>query len=157
MPYSATVDPAIPVYKPVEGLSGTLKGVESNTVTDLMQAWIDGFTKIYPNVKISVDIGGSGQGGPRLTNGAADFGFIGREMMGREETPFIDKFGYKPLAIAISGGSVAVEGVHRLHCLHRQQGQSARTRSRIRNWTRSTRSPTIAASGRQSPPGGSLD
>ena len=70
LPYSATVDPAIPAYKPVKGLAGTLKGVESNTVTIVQQKWIDGFTKIYPNVKISVDIGGSGQGGPRLTNGS---------------------------------------------------------------------------------------
>ena len=37
-------------------------------------------------MKISVDIGGSGQGGPRLTNGSADFAFIAREMMGREES-----------------------------------------------------------------------
>jgi phosphate transport system substrate-binding protein len=109
LPYSATVDSSIPAYKPVKGLSGSLKGVESNTVTAVTDAWIAGFTKLYPEVKISVDIGGSGQGGPRLTAGSADFGFIAREMMGREETPFVDKFGYKPLAIAVSGGSVAVK------------------------------------------------
>ena len=109
LPYTATVDPAIPPYKPVKNLSGTLKGVESNTVTIVQQKWIDAFTKIYPNVKISVDIGGSGLGGPRLTNGAADFASIAREMMGREETPFVDRFGYKPLAIAVSGGSFAVK------------------------------------------------
>ncbi|HEY5055507.1 MAG TPA: substrate-binding domain-containing protein [Acidobacteriaceae bacterium] len=109
LPYSAAVDAAIPAYKPVKGLAGNLKGVESNTVTVLDRKWIDGFTKIYPGVKISVDIGGSGQGGPRLTNGSADFAFIAREMMGREETPFIDKFGYKPLAISVSGGSFAVK------------------------------------------------
>src|SRR5258708_4711798 len=109
LPYSAPVDSAIPVYKPVKGLAGTLKGVESNTVTVVEQKWIDGFTRIYPNVKISVDIGGSGQGGPRLTAGTADFGIIAREMMGREETPFVDKFGYKPLAIAVSGGSLPVK------------------------------------------------
>jgi phosphate transport system substrate-binding protein len=109
LPYAATVDRAIPLYVPVKGLSGMLKGVESNTVTVVQQKWIDGFTKIYPQVKISVDIGGSGQGGPRLTNGTADFAFIARELMGREETPFVDKFGYKPLAISVSGGSVAVK------------------------------------------------
>jgi phosphate transport system substrate-binding protein len=109
LPYSAAVDSVIPAYTRVKGLSGTLKGVESNTVTVLQQKWIDGFTKIYPNVKISVDIGGSGQGGPRLTNGSADFAFIAREMMGREETPFVDRFGYKPLAISVSGGSLAVK------------------------------------------------
>src|SRR5260370_41112418 len=109
LPYNAVVDPAIPAYKPVKDLSGALKGGESNTVTVVQQKSIDGFTRIYPNVKISVDIGGSGQGGPRLTSGSADFAFIAREMMGREETPFIDKFGYKPLAISVSGGSFAVK------------------------------------------------
>lgn len=109
LPYTATVDPSIPSYKPVKGLSGTLKGVESNTVTELQAKWIAGFTKIYPDVHISVDIGGSGQGGPRLTNGSADFAFIAREMMGREEFPFVDKFGYKPLAISVAGGSYAVK------------------------------------------------
>lgn len=109
LPYTARVDPRISEYTPVKGLSGTLKGVESNTVTELMSMWIDDFTKIYPQVKISVDIGGSGQGGPRLTSGIADFGFIGREMMGREETPFVEKFGYKPLAVAVAGGSFRVK------------------------------------------------
>jgi phosphate transport system substrate-binding protein len=109
LPYSAKVDPAIPEYKPVKNLSGSLKGVESNTVTELEKRWIAGFTHIYPQVAISVDIGGSGQGGPRLTNGTADFAFIAREMMGREEFPFVDKFGYKPLAISVSGGSFAVK------------------------------------------------
>ena len=107
--YTATVDPAIPHYRKVSGIHGSLKGVESNTVTDLARAWIENFTKIYPDVKISIDIGGSGQGGPRLTNGTADFGFIAREMMGREETPFVDKFGYHPLAIAVAGGSFKVK------------------------------------------------
>lgn len=109
LPYTATVDPAIPHYRKVTGLRGTLKGVESNTVTDVMRAWIEGFTKIYPDVHIAVDIGGSGQGGPRLTNGTADFAFIAREMMGREETPFVDKFGYRPLALAVAGGSFRVK------------------------------------------------
>lgn len=109
LPYTAKVDPSIPSYKPVKGLSGTLKGVESNTVTVLADRWIAGFTKIYPNVKISIDIGGSGQGGPRLTNGTVDFAFIARELLGREVTPFIDKFGYKPLSVSVSGGSRAVK------------------------------------------------
>ena len=106
-PYRATVDPSIPAYRPVDHLSGALKGVESNTVTDLLQSWIDAFRKIYPGVTFQVDIGGSGQGGPRLTAGTADFAFISREMMGREVTPFIDKFDHPPLAIAVAGGSYA--------------------------------------------------
>ena len=108
-PYTAQADPALPGYHPVANLSGNLKGVESNTVTELMKMWIADFTQIYPNVKITTEIGGSGQGGPRLTSGVVDFAFIAREMMGREETPFVDKFGYKPLSIAVAGGSLRIK------------------------------------------------
>ena len=123
LPYSATVDPAIPAYKPVKGLSGTLKGVESNTVTVVQQKWIDGFTKIYPNVKISVDIGGSGQGGPRLTNGSADFAFIAREMMGREEFPVRRQVWLQAAGDLGLGRQLRGKGVHGLRRLHREQGQ----------------------------------
>src|SRR5258708_30445835 len=44
LPYSATVDPAIPTYRPAKDLSGTLKAVESNTVTVFHQQALDGFT-----------------------------------------------------------------------------------------------------------------
>lgn len=108
-PYTAKVDPALPEYHPVKGLSGSLKGVESNTVTGLMTAWMADFTRMYPDVKIAVEIGGSGQGGPRLTSGVANFAFIAREMMGKEEFPFVDKFGYKPLQLAVAGGSFRVK------------------------------------------------
>ena len=109
MPYFGKVDPAIPIYKPVAHLAGSLRGVESNTVTNLLQLWIDDFTRIYPTVHFQVDVGGSGQGGPRLTAGTADFAFISREMMGRELTPFVEKFGRKPMDIEVSGGSLAVK------------------------------------------------
>jgi phosphate transport system substrate-binding protein len=109
LPYYGKVDPAIPAYKPVAHLAGSLRGVESNTVTNLLQLWVAGFTWIYPDVHFQVDIGGSGQGGPRLTAGTADFAFISRELMGREVTPFIEKFGRKPMDIEVSGGSYAVK------------------------------------------------
>lgn len=109
LPYFGKVEASIPSYKPVAHLSGTLRGVESNTVTNLLSLWIDGFTKLYPDVHFQVDIGGSGQGGPRLTAGTADFAFISRELMGREVTPYIEKFGHKPMSIEVSGGSLAVK------------------------------------------------
>ena len=109
LPYTARVDVAIPAYVKVKELSGTLKGVQSNTTPGLLALWIEDFTKLYPKVKITTEIGGSGQAGPRLTSGVVDFGFIAREMMGREETLFVDKFGYKPLSVAVSGGSLRVK------------------------------------------------
>lgn len=109
LPYTAHVDPALPEYRPVKNLSGSLKGVESNTVTELMKMWAADFKRMYPNVTITTEVGGSGQGGPRLTSGVADFAFIAREMMGKEEFPFVDKFGYAPLAVSVAGGSFRVK------------------------------------------------
>lgn len=109
MPYYGKVDPSIPAYQPVPHLAGSLRGVESNTVTNLMRLWIAGFSKIYPQVHFQVDIGGSGQGGPRLTAGTADFAFISREMMGRELAPYVEKLGRKPMDLEVSGGSLNVK------------------------------------------------
>jgi phosphate transport system substrate-binding protein len=109
MPYFGKVDPAIPPYRPISHLGGNLRGVESNTVTNLMQLWIEGFRQYYPDVHFQVDIGGSGQGGPRLTAGTADFAFISREMMGREVSPYVEKFGHKPMDLEVSGGSLNVK------------------------------------------------
>ncbi len=99
------VDPNLPAYHPAGPLSGNLKGVQSDTTPGLMKLWIDDFRKFYPDVHIESPIGGSGAAGPVLTNESEDFGFIAREMMIKEETPFRKKFGYEPLAIGVAGGS----------------------------------------------------
>ena len=103
--FHATVDPKLPPYKPVARLSGSLNGVQSDTTPGLVTLWIEGFKKYYPNVDIKAPIEGSGAAGPVLTEGTAGFGLIAREMMTKEETPFDQKFGYKPFEIAIAGGS----------------------------------------------------
>jgi phosphate transport system substrate-binding protein len=99
------IDSKLPVYHAAGALSGTLKGIQSDTTPGITKLWIEDFKKLYPNVSIQCDIAGSGAAGPVLTNDSADFGFIAREMMIKEETPFRQKFGYEPLAIAVSGGS----------------------------------------------------
>ena len=110
LPYTAKVDPAIPSYQPVPGLSGQLTGVLSATLPGITDRWIAGFTKIYPKVKIITDLGGTDAGGPRLAEQTADFAFIARVMLGSNVQPFIDKFGYEPLQISVAGGSFAVHG-----------------------------------------------
>jgi len=103
--FHATLDPKLPAYKPRGQLSGSLSGVQSDTTPGLVTLWIEGFRKYYPNVEIKASIEGSGAAGPVLTEQTAEFGLIAREMMEKEETPFEQKFGYKPLEVAIAGGS----------------------------------------------------
>src|SRR5437588_8397756 len=102
----AKVDPALPLYKPPSSeVAGTLRGTQSDTTPGLLKLWIDGFRKHCPKVSFDVNTSGSGGAGPGLTNGTDDFGFIAREMMIKEEKPFVAKFGYAPLEIGVCGGS----------------------------------------------------
>jgi len=103
--FHASVDGGLRPYKPAGHFRGSLRAVQSDTTPGLVDLWLKGFAKVQPDVTIKADIEGSGAGGPSLTNGTADFGIIAREMMPKEELPFEKKFGYKPLEIAVAGGS----------------------------------------------------
>lgn len=106
------VDPNLPSYTPVQGISGTLKSVGSDTMNNLMTYWTEGFRKFYPNVTISVKGEGSSSAPPALIGGTADLGPMSRPMKKAEEDAFEKAFGYKPTALATSIDMLAVF-VHR--------------------------------------------
>jgi hypothetical protein len=49
---AAKVDPKIPGYKKVGGISGNLSSIGSDTMNNLMTLWAEGFARFYPNVKV---------------------------------------------------------------------------------------------------------
>jgi phosphate binding protein len=100
----------VPAYTPVGSLSGQLRSVGADTMETLMKYWIADFQKIYPAVTISMEAKASGTAGPALTNGSADLGPVAREMLPKEEQAFTAKFGYKPLAVRVAGGSYRTPG-----------------------------------------------
>jgi phosphate transport system substrate-binding protein len=100
----------IPAYKPVSELSGHLQSIGADTIETLMKYWIEDFQKTYPNVKIDMEAKASGTAGPALTNGTADLGPVAREMLPGEEDEFVKKFGYKPFAVRVGGGSYRTPG-----------------------------------------------
>ncbi len=102
------VDPGLPDYKPVEGVSGTLKSIGSDTMNNLMALWGEGFKKIYPNVQIEVEGKGSSTAPPALIAGTAQFGPMSREMKSAEIDEFEKKFGYKPTELPTSIDMLAV-------------------------------------------------
>src|SRR5262245_51422928 len=53
------VDAKIPRYKKVQGISGNLSAVGSDTMNNLMTLWAEGFRKIYPGVNVQVEGKGS--------------------------------------------------------------------------------------------------
>ncbi|RMG33185.1 MAG: PstS family phosphate ABC transporter substrate-binding protein [Planctomycetota bacterium] len=103
-----TVDPDLPDYKPVEGVSGNLKSVGSDTMNNLMTLWAEGFRRHYPNVKIEIEGKGSSTAPPALIAGAAHFGPMSRPMKAAEVDAFEKRFGHKPTGLITSIDMLAV-------------------------------------------------
>ena len=74
------VDPDLPVYQRVSGVSGTIKSIGSDTMNNMMTLWGEGFTEIYPNVQIEIEGKGSSTAPPALIQGTASFGPMSRPM-----------------------------------------------------------------------------
>lgn len=102
------VDPAIPVYAPVSGVSGNLNSIGSDTLNNLMTLWAEGFKKAYPNVNIQVEGKGSSTAPPALIEGTAQLGPMSRPMKSSEIDEFEKKFGYKPTEVPVAVDALAV-------------------------------------------------
>jgi phosphate transport system substrate-binding protein len=103
-----TVDPKLPDYKPVEGVSGGLKAVGSDTMNNLMALWTEAFAAKHPGVRIEVEGKGSGTAPPALIEGTAQLGLMSRPMSAKEADQFVAKFGYKPTEIGVAVDVLAV-------------------------------------------------
>jgi len=104
----AKVDPGIPAYKAVSGVSGNLSSVGSDSLNNVMTLWAEKFNKLYPNVKIQIEGKGSTTAPPALIAGTAQLGPMSREMKGTEIDAFEKKFGYKPTKIRVAVDALAV-------------------------------------------------
>lgn len=102
------VDPALPNYKAVSGVSGNLSSVGSDTMNNLMTLWSEGFGKFYPNVKLQIEGKGSSTVPPALIAGTAQLGPMSRPMKGTEIDAFEKKFGYKSVGLRSSVDALAV-------------------------------------------------
>jgi phosphate transport system substrate-binding protein len=96
------IDPALPEYKVVQGVSGQLKCVGSDTMKHEMELLIEGFTRFYPTVRPEVAGKGSASAPPALLAGDAQFAPMSRGMTAREVDDFKKKYGYPPLALPTS-------------------------------------------------------
>jgi len=111
--YQLEVDPSIPSWQP--GELTTVPEEEFNLVgADVMDeitlGWAKLFRQAYPRLSVTMEARASGSGGPGLTEGRSHAAPVGRELLPLEEKAFVDKFGYKPLAIRVATGSVSSLG-----------------------------------------------
>jgi phosphate transport system substrate-binding protein len=102
------VDPDLPDYTPVQGVSGNLKSVGSDTMNNEMTLWAEGFLRFYPNVKIEIEGKGSSTAPPALVAGTAQFGPMSRSMKDAEIDAFEKKYGYKPVQLPTSIDMLAI-------------------------------------------------
>ncbi|PQO45528.1 PstS family phosphate ABC transporter substrate-binding protein [Blastopirellula marina] len=102
------VDPNLPVYQRVSGVSGTIKSIGSDTMNNMMTLWGEGFTEIYPNVQIEIEGKGSSTAPPALIQGTASFGPMSRPMKPNEIDDFEKRYGYKPTELGTSIDMLAV-------------------------------------------------
>lgn len=102
------VDKNLPVYKPVQGISGSIKSMGSDSMNNLMALWAEGFLRMYPNVQIEIEGKGSSTAPVALIAGTAQFGPMSREMRGSEVDAFEKKFGYKPTVLRAAIDVLAV-------------------------------------------------
>jgi len=75
-------------YQTVEGLSGSITIVGSTTVLPIAEKAAEEFNKLYDDVTITVNGGGSSVGVQSVGEGTADIGMASREMKSTEETKY---------------------------------------------------------------------
>jgi phosphate transport system substrate-binding protein len=102
------VDTALKPYSKVDGVSGQLSSIGSDTLNNLMTFWAEGFKKQYPNVNIQIEGKGSSTAPPALIKGVAQLGPMSRAMKRAEIDEFESKYGYKPTELRVALDSLAV-------------------------------------------------
>lgn len=104
----ARIDPDLPAYTAVEGISGTLRSVGSDTMNNLMTYWSQRFMGLYPGTSVEVTGKGSSTAPPALTEGQAQFGPMSRRMKPSEVDAFEAQYGYKPTLLRVGIDCLAV-------------------------------------------------
>jgi phosphate transport system substrate-binding protein len=104
----ADIDPALPDYSTVSGVSGNLNSIGSDTLNNLMTLWAETFQGLYPNVNIQIQGAGSGTAPPAVTEGTANLGPMSRGMRSNEIQAFEQRHGYPPTEVGVAIDMVAV-------------------------------------------------
>ena len=102
------LDQNLPPYQTVDGLSGYLKSIGSDTLHNEMLRWSNAFMALYPNVKIEVKGEGSVTATPALVDGLAQFGPMSRPMTNDEVHAFTEKYGYKAAHFRVAVDALAI-------------------------------------------------
>ncbi len=95
----AQLDPNLPIYRPQLRLEGELKLGGSNTMSHVAAVWANSFKRLYPEVKISIDISGSRKAVVSVKSGETNIGLLSRSLRRDEAIDFADALGYPPTVL----------------------------------------------------------
>ena len=105
---SADVDPDLPEYTPVSGISGSLSSIGSDTLNNLMTLWAEEFQNFYPNVNIEIQGAGTSTAPPAMAEGTANFGPMSRMPRESEQQAFEERHGYPMQVLGVAIDLLAV-------------------------------------------------
>lgn len=103
----APAPPASGSATPGAGVQTTIQNKGSDTLVNLALAWAEAYTKLRPEVRLSVTGGGSGTGIAAMINGTVDIANASREMSA-EELAAARKNGYDPTEFVVARDAIAV-------------------------------------------------
>ncbi|QGJ71895.1 Phosphate ABC transporter, periplasmic phosphate-binding protein PstS [Planctomycetales bacterium 10988] len=101
LPYQALVTP-----------DGMLKSVGSDTMSQLMSLWGEGFERFHPALRFEIASKGSSTAPPAITRRLANVGPMSRPMREAEVEAFRNAYGYEPLVLPVAFDLLAIY-VHR--------------------------------------------
>lgn len=105
---TVAVDPNLPEYERVSGVSGNLTSIGSDTLNNLMTLWAEEFRVFYPNVNIQIQGAGTSTAPPALVEGTSNFGPMSRTMRDSEVAAFEQRYGYPPTLVRVAIDLLAV-------------------------------------------------
>jgi phosphate transport system substrate-binding protein len=95
----------LPPYQPRTRVTGTIRTWGHVYVKDAMKNWEEGFRKHHPDVKLEDNLVSSAAAIGSLYAGAADIGFIGREVRPMELAGYNRVMKHPPLGLRVMTGS----------------------------------------------------
>lgn len=102
------LDANLPEYQIVEGVSGQMRSVGSDTLNNEMLLWTKAFKAKYRGVIFEVEGKGSATAPPALLDGSAQFGPMSRPMTAAEMDAFKSKYGYDPIFFRVGVDALAI-------------------------------------------------
>lgn len=89
-------------------LNGTLTIVGSDTMAELMQAWLEQLHNHQPGIRVQLHASGSSTAPPALIRGTTAVGAMSRPMNDNERRDFVIAHGYPPTELPVALDAIAV-------------------------------------------------